>query len=215
MPTDSNPLPFPALRQLPRPTVVQPCPQCHRPQVTNYLTCSGCYAALEQFWQADWQRLLAYEQIAPGTPEELLLAQLVLDEVEAHPWTCLDWAMTLLPCSACGAELGGGPSDCGQCATAFGNTLWAEGLAGQRGAVTGNEHALHVGRFILRYPHRYSTHAVTAWRYSMPRLLTGWLPSTAEAQRAMALIKAGRLAEVETELHVLDQTIRMRSAKSG
>ncbi len=41
----------------------------------------------------------------------------------------------------------------------------------------------------------------------MPRLLTGWLPSTGEAQRIMALIKAGRLAEVNTLVRQLDQTI--------
>jgi hypothetical protein len=204
----SNWLISPALRGLPRPTGVLTCPQCDKPQVTNYPFCVGCYQALEQYWRADWQALLEHEQIQSETADEVLLAQLVLDEVEHHPWTCVDWAMTLIQCGGCSQEVGGGPTDCTECAAAFGNALWSEMVAGRRGDVTGNEHALHVGRFVLRHPHRYPTNAVTAWRYTMPRLLTGWLPTTEEAQRMMPLIKAGRLAEVEVELERLDHTIQ-------
>jgi hypothetical protein len=163
----------------------------------------------------DWQALLLREQIQPRTEDEMLLAQLVLDEVEHHPWSCVDWAMRLIRCKTCGQELGGGPTECSECAATFGNALWSEMVAGRRGEVTGNEHALHVGRFILRHPHRYPTNAVTAWRYAMPRLLTGWLPATEEAQRTMALIKAGRLTEVEAELQLLDQTIQRMYAQPG
>lgn len=204
-----------ALRALPRPTGVFPCPQCDRPQVTNYPHCAGCYQILEQYWRADWLALLEREQIQSETADELLLAQIVLDEVERHPWSCVDWAMTLVRCGTCDQELGGGPSDCTECAAAFGNALWSETIAGRRGEVTGNEHALHVGRFILRHPHRYSANAVTAWRYTMPRLLTGWLPTTEEAQRMMPLIKSGRLAEIEAELERLDHTIQLLNAPLG
>lgn len=200
-----------ALRGLPRPTGVFPCPQCGKPQVTNYPCCAGCYQALEQYWRADWQALLLREGVQPETEDELLLARFVLDEVERHPWSCVNWAMTLIRCGTCGQELGGGPTECLACAAAFGNALWSEMAAGRKGEVTVNEHALHVGRFILRHPHRYSPNAATAWRYTMPRLLTGWLPSTEEAQRMMALIKSGRLAEVEAKLQVLDQTIQKQS----
>ncbi len=41
----------------------------------------------------------------------------------------------------------------------------------------------------------------------MPRLLTGWLPSTQDAQDTMDKIKAGRLDEVKRELKELDRRI--------
>lgn len=197
-----------ALRGLPRPTAVFLCPECGKPQATNYPQCEECYQTLEQYWRVDWQALLLREQIQPGTADEMLLAQLVTDEVEQHPWTCVDWAMTLTQCNACGQELGGGSTECTECAAAFGNALWSEIVAGRRGEVTGNEHALHVGRFVLRHPHRYPENSVTGWRLSMPGLLTGWLPSTEKAQQSMALIKAGRLAEVEDQLLLFYQTFR-------
>ena len=84
---------------------------------------------------------------------------------------------------------------------AFGSSILCEFEA------TGNEHALHIGRWVLRYPQRHSPDAVAAWRLSMPRLLTGWLASTADAQRVMALIKAGRLAEVTELVRQLDLAI--------
>ncbi|HEX7975834.1 MAG TPA: hypothetical protein VF498_15600 [Anaerolineales bacterium] len=99
--------------------------------------------------------------------------------------------MSLLRCSQCGNELGEAYSDYGECGLAFGSSIQAEFDA------TGNEHALHIGRWILRYPKRHSRNAAAAWKLSVPRLLTVWLPSTAGMQRIMALIKAGRIQEVE------------------
>jgi hypothetical protein len=60
---------------------------------------------------------------------------------------------------------------------------------------------------ILRHPHRQSANIIAAWSRTMPRLLTGWLPSTESAQHTMALIKAGRFAEVDAELAELDRKI--------
>ena len=96
-------------------------------------------------------------------------------------------------------------SDCAECGMAFGSSIQSEFGA------TGNEHALHIGRWVLRFPHRHSNNAVAAWRMSLPRLLTGWLPTTAEAQAAMALIKAGRFLEVEQGVEELDRAIRRRT----
>ncbi len=198
----------PALRMLPRPSQVLACAGCGEPQPTNYPTCRTCAETLDQYWRADWQALLEREQIQTGTAHEQLLAQVVIDEVEDHPWSCVDWAMTLVICDECGQELGGGPLDCTACATAFGNALWAEMGAGRRGEVTGNEHALHVGRFVLRHPHRYPPNSVLGWRLNIPRLLTGWLPSTAEAQAASKLLKTGRMDEVKALLQQLEQAER-------
>lgn len=58
---------------------------------------------------------------------------------------------------------------------------------------------------ILR--HRHSANIIQAWSRTMPRLLTGWLPSTAAAQHHMGLIKAGRFDEVDQELAELDRQI--------
>jgi hypothetical protein len=147
------------------------------------------------------------EQIDSNSDEERLAAQIALDEGERHLWTVLNIAMTLLQCGSCGSELGGGPEDCPECASAWGVSLWAEVVAGRQGLVTYNEHALHIGRMILRFPHRQSANIIKAWRLTTPRLLTGWLPSTESAQHYMRLVKEGRMAEVEAEIAELDKTL--------
>lgn len=196
-----------ALRRLPRPDRVEQCSGCGRPLGTNYSTCPQCFDAIERYWLADWRALLLKEHIQQGSDDERLLAQVLLEEGERHLWTCLDIAMTLLTCQSCNSELGGGPPDCTECASAWGVTLWAETVAGRNGLVTANEHALHVGRMILRHPHRQSANIIAAWSRTMPRLLTGWLPSTATAQHYMALVKAGRFDELDAELAELDRAI--------
>jgi hypothetical protein len=173
----------------------------------NYGSCSACHMAVEKYWLADWYAFLAQEQIRTGSVDEQIAAQIIFDEVERHPWTVLDVAMTWLTCATCSSELGGGPPDCSECAAAWGHTLWAEHYAGRLGLVSRNEHALHVGRMILRHPHRQSTNTINAWRRTMPRLLTGWLPTTQTAQHYMALIKKGHFTVVDAELRDLDRAL--------
>lgn len=196
-----------ALRRIPRPTKILSCPQCHAPLGTNYPDCPACFDAIERYWLADWYAFLDEEEIKPNSEEERLFAQVVFDEGERHLWTVINIALTLLTCTACSSELGGGPADCAECASAWGVALWAEVVAGREGFVTPNEHALHVGRMILRHPHRQSRNIIEAWSRTVPRLLTGWLPTTESAQRYMALVKAGRLAELDEMLDELDRTI--------
>jgi hypothetical protein len=197
-------------RRIPRPATVQVCTGCGEALGTNYTAercfapCGTCHAAIEAIWLADWQALLQQEGIAAGTDEEKLLARVVTGEFGRHPWTVLDVAMSLQRCEQCGAELGEAYPDCGTCGMAFGASIESEF------GVTGNEHALHIGRWVLRYPHRNSKNVVAAWRLSMPRLLTGWLPTTDEAQRVMALIVAGRWDEVEEGVKRLDLSINQR-----
>ncbi len=188
-------------RRVGRPAAVGPCTACGEALGTNYTACPGCHEAIESIWLADWQALLAQEGVAPGSPEEVLLAQVVVDEFGRHPWTVVDTAMSLLHCQECGGELGENYANCGQCGMAFGSSILCEFGA------TGNEHALHIGRWVLRYPQHHPPKAVAAWRLSMPRLLTGWLPSTGDAQRVMALIKAGRMDEVNNLVCQLDKMI--------
>ena len=192
-------------RRVPRPQTVESCVRCGEALGAGYAECSTCHAAIENIWLADWQALLQQEKVAAGSAEETILAQVVVSEFGRHPWTVMDIAMSHLRCSQCGAELGEAYSDCGECGMAFGSSIASEFDA------TANEHALHVGRWVLRYPRRHSRNAVAAWRLSMPRLLTGWLPTTEEAQRSMALIKAGRLPEAEQGVQQLDLIINRRT----
>jgi uncharacterized protein (UPF0212 family) len=191
-------------RRVARPRTVETCRECGRPVGAGYADCPVCFEAVEGIWLADWQALLAQEGIEAGTPDEKLLAQVVISEFGRHPWTVMDIAMSLLRCGTCGGELGEAYADCAECGQAFGASL-----ASEFGA-TANEHALHVGRWVLRFPHRNSPNVVTAWRSTLPRLLTGWLPTTRQAQSAMALIRAGRLEEVQAGLRQVDEEIRGR-----
>ena len=177
-------------RRRARPSTVEPCPECGAFLGRDYPRCATCHEVVERYWHADWMALLAAEGSAPGSDDERLLAEVVVAELERHPWTVVDYALTLLRCPECGAEWGGGPPACAACAMAFGN-LWAPGL--EAGA-TMNEHALRVGRWVMRHPHRHSATAVAGWRLSLPLLLAGALPTTAEAQRINAWLKAGGVA---------------------
>ncbi len=193
-----------ALSRISRPKQVEICSGCGQPLGTNYLTCKLCFHIIEDFWLADWNALLAQERIQPGSSDEDILAQVVMSESDRHPFTILDIAMTLQHCKTCGSELGSHYQGCTECAIAFGSALAAEY------AISGNAHALHVGRWILRHPHQHSANILIAWRYTMPRLLTGWLPTTEEAQRWMDKIKRGEIAAVETALFNLDREINAR-----
>lgn len=195
--TDSPPPIPPGGRRVPRPKIVEPCGTCGRPLIAGYADCRECHDALERIWLADWEALLEQEGIAAGSEDERLLAKVVLGEYERHPWTVLDIAMTLVRCDECGRELGEGYPDCGACSIAFGTSIASEFDA------TPNEHALHVGRWILRFPHRNSAAIVTAWRMTMPHILTGWLPTTEEAQRGTALVREGRLEEARRLLTLM------------
>lgn len=177
------------------------CPECGRALGAGYASCAACKNAVECYWLADWAALLAQERVEPGTEDERMLARVALSEFGRHPWTVMDTAMSLLRCDECGSELGERYADCGECGMYFGASIQSEFEA------SANEHALHIGRWVLRYPHRHSQNAVAAWQRTLPRILTGWLPSTADAQRWMALIKAGRLEEVDAALEELDRQI--------
>jgi hypothetical protein len=177
----------PAGRRVPRPTTIAWCQTCGDFLGRGYRDCPTCHEVIEAIWRADWLALLEVEGLAPGGEDERLLAGVIIAEWTRHPWTIVDYALTLLRCEECGAELGGGPTACANCAHAFGN-LWAPELeAGARM----DEHAIRVGRLVARHPHRYSDAIATGWCFSLPLLLTGALPTTAEAQRLAAWLKGG------------------------
>jgi uncharacterized protein (UPF0212 family) len=188
-------------RRISRSQKVLPCLQCGEAVGANYANCHQCHDAIESIWLADWNALLQEERVAAGSEEERLLARVVTSEFGRHAWTVMDVAMSLQRCSQCGNELGEAYQDCGECGMAFGASIQAEFGA------TANEHALHIGRWVLRYPQRHSTNVVAAWRLTLPRILAGWLPSTQEAQQAMAMIKAGQLEQVQRLMRQVDAQI--------
>jgi hypothetical protein len=78
----------------------------------NYHDCPSCHQAIEGIWEADWKAFLAREQIVASSDDEILLAPLVIAELDEHPWTIVDMAMYRIRCEACQHELGGGPRTC-------------------------------------------------------------------------------------------------------
>lgn len=179
-----------------RPAAVSPCPSCGDLAGRGYPGCRFCAELVDQYWLLDWQELLAAEQLAEGGAGERELAELVLaDEVGRHPWTCTDWAMTLVACSQCGDELGTGPVDCWRCAVADG-LRWSWDHAGHPTAMTAGEHALRVARATLRAPHRRRAVVVGTWRLLMPFLLAGELPTVGQVRRLRAAVLAGAYAEL-------------------
>lgn len=180
----------PGGRRLARAGVWHPCPTCNAPLGWHYATCATCRTELDKLWLADWHFLLENESIAPVSEEETLLAAVVVEEPELHPWTVVDWAHTLLTCAECGAERGGGATTCVTCEYDFG-LLWSwDQEAGRLGTMTMAEHALRVGRWVLRFPHRYSASLYNGWQCSTPLIFAGLpLLSTHMAQELSKRIK--------------------------
>ncbi len=179
-----------------RPAAVSPCPSCGDLAGRGYPGCRFCAELVDQYWLLDWQELLAAEQLAEGGAGERELAELVLaDEVGRHPWTCTDWAMTLVACSQCGDELGTGPVDCWRCGVADG-LRWSWDHAGLPDAISAGEHALRVARAALRAPHRHREAVARTWRLLLPFLLVGELPTVGQVRRVRAAVLAGAYPEL-------------------
>lgn len=179
-----------------RPAAVAACPSCGDLAGRGYPACRFCAELLEQHWLLDWQELLAAEKLTEGGAGERELAELVLaDEVGRHPWTCTDWAMTLVSCAHCGHELGCGPVDCVRCAVAEARR-WSWDHTGYPRSITAGEHALRVARAVLRAPHRRRPAVVRAWRLLLPFLLVGDLPTAGQVRRIRAHVIAGAYAEL-------------------
>lgn len=161
---------------------VKVCKMCAAPIGRNYKSCVVCYNTIENLWSLDWEKLIEREGILAGSDDEKLLVEVIIKEIDKHTWTIVDSAMKIIKCKTCNNELGGGPIECPECSFAF-KSLWGYDIeAMNQGKMTGNEHALRVGRWILRYPHRQKEKVVESWKFSMPILITGKLPTTQMAQ---------------------------------
>lgn len=164
-----------------RPNEVKICKMCGVAIGANYKNCIECYNTIENIWSLDWGVLLKKENILPGSDDEIFLAEVIVEEIDNHSWTIVDSAMKIVKCKTCSNELGGGPIDCPDCKFALDNLWGYDSEAMYQGRMTYNEHALRVGRWVLRYPHRQKKNIVESWKFSMPILLTGKLPSNEQA----------------------------------
>jgi len=145
---------------------------------------------------ADWAALLDAESVVAGEPEERELANRVLvDSPGTHPWTCTDWAMRLLICQSCRAELGTGEASCLSCAGAD-QTRWAWDHTGMPLSMTYNEHLMRVAVSYLRAADRRRANVVAYWRLLLPFLLTGETPVDGQDRRLRTFLLAGRTEEL-------------------
>ncbi|HYF64892.1 MAG TPA: hypothetical protein VD886_18855 [Herpetosiphonaceae bacterium] len=197
----------PAGRLIARPARVERCAACAAALGFNYCDCPPCQDSIERFWEADWAALLGREGIAAGSDDEDLLARLVAADLDDYPWTIVDMALRRLRCDECAGELAGGEPGCPTCEFTFGNLWWHDFEAGEQGAMTMNEHALRVGRYVIRHPHRYSAATFAGWRMTMPRVAAGWLPDGAEARRWATRLKNGDPVDWDAHFAAIDAEI--------
>lgn len=179
-------LPYPpGARRVDRPAAAKPCATCGELLGRGYPDCSSCANSVDRLWLADWTELR-------GAADERELAERVLDaEVGEYPWTCADWALRLLRCAGCRAELGAGALECVGCAAAD-SARWEWDDA----AMTPNERALRAAVASLRTPHRSRGVIVATWRLVVPFLLVGELVTVPELRRLRTQVLAGRHAEL-------------------
>ena len=180
-----------------RPAAVAYCLECGELAGRGYPWCGDCVAAVDGFWLADWQALVAETDVCEPDLAERVLA----GDIGEYPWTCVDWAMTAIDCPACADPLSEGPVGCVLCRIAD-ETRWAwEHLACADSAdpadsITANEHALREARVVLRAPHRHRATIVLTWRLSLPFLLTGEVAGRFRAPWLSAYLRAGRYDEL-------------------
>lgn len=168
------------------------CAECGGLAPSGAPACRTCRDLVDGIVEEEWRAFLT--QWDPA--EEAELAELVADEPDRHDWRVVDAALDRLVCPACGDRLGRGPVGCPDCDRAHG-MRYAAIETDQPGAAPRNEHAVRVNISVVRRPHVTSEHELLARRLTLPVLLAGLLPGTADAQRIGALIKRGDAAEAE------------------
>jgi hypothetical protein len=146
---------------------------------------------VDEFWLADWARLLADTDLTEAELAERVLAAAIGE----YPWTCVDWAMTHVECPACRSTLGGGPVGCVLCRIAD-ETRWEWEHTSPPDSITANEHSLREARVVLRAPHRHRATVVLTCRLSLPFLLTGEVAGRFRAPWLAAYLRAGRYDEL-------------------
>ncbi|GHC95501.1 hypothetical protein GCM10010313_00520 [Streptomyces violarus] len=139
--------------------------------------------------EEEWAAFLRHWGVTGGE-QETALAELVVAEPDRHDWRVVDAALDRLACTDCGDRLGRGPAGCHVCDLAHG-FRYAAIETDRPGVPPGNEHAVRVNVSVVRRPQVTSESEVLVRRLLLPLLLVGFLPTTEEAQRMSALVKAG------------------------
>ncbi|MFI6319055.1 hypothetical protein ACIBG8_16105 [Nonomuraea sp. NPDC050556] len=166
------------------------CPQCAYLQPAGAPACARCAAVVDALVEAGW-RTFAEEY---GTADETVLAEMVVDEPDRHPWRVVDAAYDRLVCPGCGGRLSRGPAGCAPCDLANGFRYVAIEID-RPGVRAGNEHALRVNVAVVRRPYGISAGELLVRRAALPYLLAGFMPSTAQAQATKAMLNDGASEE--------------------
>lgn len=163
-------------------------------------------AALEEIEagiEAAWHAFRAGLDVAAGSPDEIPLAEAVLQDPSEFEWRVVDAALNRLTCEDCRSTLGAGQVGCDRCDQANGYRFAAREIDRPR-VPPGNEHALRVASAVARTRHRYSPRARCGYELALPDLLDGNLPTTAEAQAAKAAINTLGDADLESVTSLAD-----------
>ncbi|GAA3184084.1 hypothetical protein [Nonomuraea roseoviolacea] len=170
------------------------CEECALWEPAGAPGCARCARLVDEIVEEGWRAFLAREFPEVGPQEERAIAELVTDEPDRHQWRVVDAAYDRLTCGECGGGLGRGPVGCGPCDLANGFRFIA--VETDRPHVPpGNEHALRVNVAAVRRPHWVSEGELLLRRLSLPVLLEGRLPTTAQAQATRALYNEGASME--------------------
>ena len=173
-----------------RPAVGAPlrrCTECGGYEYGGAPTCGSCAALVDAVIEDEWSAFLRTWDGAEG--QETVLAEMVVAEPDRHDWRVVDAAYDRLTCEECGERLSRGPVGCSPCDLAHG-FRYAAVETDRPGAQRGNEHGVRVNISVVRRPQVTSDGELLARRLVLPLLLIGLLPTTEQAQRASALIKA-------------------------
>ncbi|WND23313.1 hypothetical protein [Streptomyces violaceus] len=164
------------------------CAECGGYAYAGAPACAVCRDLVDGIVEEEWAAFLRHWDVA-GCEQETALAELVVAEPDRHDWLVVDAALDRLACTDCGDRLGRGPAGCHACDLAHG-FRYAAIETDRPGVPPGNEHAVRVNVSVVRRPQVTSESEVLVRRLLLPLLLVGFLPTTEEAQRMSALVKA-------------------------
>ncbi|MDP4508481.1 hypothetical protein [Nonomuraea turcica] len=154
---------------------------------------------MDEIVEEGWRAFLEREFDTTEPSDERVIAEMVVDEPDKHPWRVVDAAYDRLTCAECGDRLSRGPATCAACNLAHGFRYSAIEID-RPGVPPGNEHALRVNVSVARRPYGISESEVLLRRLSLPILLDGLLPTTTQAQATKAMANKGA---TEAELAAL------------
>ncbi|MGN9839343.1 hypothetical protein ACTMTI_14600 [Nonomuraea sp. H19] len=166
------------------------CPECEHWEPAGAPGCARCAGLVDEIVEEGWRAFLMREFGTTAPPDERLIAEMVVDEPDKHPWRVVDAAYDRLTCAECGGRLSRGPVTCAACNLANGFRYSAIEID-RPGVPPGNEHALRVNVSVTRRPDGISESEVLLRRLSLPILLDGLLPTTAQAQATKAMANDG------------------------